>query len=164
MKRIPATRPLIGDVFELSLPDGRFAYAQYLHRDKPGGVGFGILVRVLDRLGDTPLSIPDLRAAQNLFPPVYVGLLALVRLGRWRHIGRMSVPKDPLPCFRWRSGPESGPGEYSDWYVIDLESSTRAFVGPLSPELRRLEFQCAWGSEVLAERIAYGRNPYDEIR
>lgn len=163
-KRKPATRPLIGDVFEFPLPDGRLAYAQYIHRDKEGEAGFGILVRVLDRLSDVPLSVPDLRDAHNLFPPVYVGLLALMRLGRWKRIGRMPIPTDPLPRFRWRTGPETGPGEYANWYVIDLVTATRTFVGRLTPELRSLEFQCAWGSEVLAQRIASGQNPYDAIR
>lgn len=154
----------IGDVFELPLPDGRFAYAQYIHRDKPGEVGFGILVRVLDRLSDAPLTVPELRDARSLFPPVYVGLVALVRLGRWKRIGRMPIPTEPLPRFRWRTGPDTGPGEYANWYVIDLESATRTFVCRLTPELHRLEFQCAWGSEVLAERIATGQNPYDALR
>lgn len=157
-------RVKIGDVFELPLPDGRLAYAQCIHRDKPGEVGFGILVRVLDRLSDVPLSVPDLRDARSLFPPVYVGLLALMRLDRWKRIGRMPIPTEPLPRLRWRTGPEAGPGEYPDWYVLDLENATRTFVGRLTPELHRLEFQCAWGSEVLAERIAYGQNPYDALR
>jgi hypothetical protein len=65
----------IGDYFLIPLPNGRWAYCQYVQQSDE----LGYLVRVFDRMTTEPLnSIQELEGAGLLFPPVFVGLRASV--------------------------------------------------------------------------------------
>jgi hypothetical protein len=54
------------------------------------------------------------------------------------------------------------PGTYDNWWIWDGEKDR--FVGKLPKKLRSLEHKFVWGDERLEERIASGRNPFEEIQ
>jgi len=145
-----ASRTVIkaGDYFELPLKDGRLAYCRLLHR---GELGF--LVQVFDLFRITsPASTEELRNAPQLFPPVFVGLLATVRSGRWKKIGNVPVTYFAHPKFRQTMGTK--PGTYDDWTIWDGLKTIK--IGRLPVEYRSLELKCVWGDEGLEERILQG--------
>jgi hypothetical protein len=138
----------VGDYFEIPLKDGRLAYCRLLHR---GELGF--LVQVLDLFRTTsPASTEELRNAPPLFPPVFVGLLATVRSGRWKKIGNVPVTYFAHPKFRQTMGTK--PGTYHDWTIWDGLKTIK--IGRLPVEHRSLELKCVWGDEGLEERILQG--------
>jgi hypothetical protein len=139
----------VGDIYEIRLPDKRWAYAQYLqHNDQ-----LGYLIRVLDCVLDEPVAnAAELTGAGDLFPPVFVGLLATVRSGRWKLIGNLAVENFSFPRFRNTIGTK--PGVYHDWHIWDGVKSVR--IGDLPAELRALELEQVWGDEGLEERIVAG--------
>jgi hypothetical protein len=152
-----AARIKVGDCYEIRLPDGRYAYCQYLRWNEQ----LGCLVRVLDLVTEVPLSsVHQLQCAGDIFPPVFVGLRASVRSGRWKFVGTLPVNEFKFPVFRATSATK--PGTYNNWYLWDGQE--QRFIGQLPPELRSLEIELVWGDEILEERIAYGRNPFAEIQ
>ena len=129
----------VGDRFEIPLKDGRLAYCRLLHR---GELGF--LVQVFDLFRTTsPTSTEELRNAPPLFPPVFVGLLATVRSGRWKKIGDVPVTYFAHPKFRQTMGTK--PGTYDDWTIWDGLKTIK--IGRLPVEYRSLELKCVWGDE-----------------
>lgn len=142
----------VGECFEIPLPSGRKAYAQYILRDnrKPGGLG--TLIQVFDIISDHPVELQEVQTAGALFPPVYVGLQATVRSGRWRRIGWLPVSPFEFPLFRRSWGTK--PGTYHDWRIGDGQKWE--FVGDLPVACRSLEMWVVWGDELLENRIASG--------
>ena len=139
----------IGDVFGIPLPDGRYAYCQYLLRKED----FGDLARVFDLLSDTPvLSVEAFKARGLLFPPIFLGLLVPLRHGRWKRIGNLLVENFEFP--RFRQSMRTKPGVYDDWRVWDGKKEKK--IGKLPESLRALELRCVWGDEALEERIMDG--------
>jgi hypothetical protein len=139
----------IGDCFVIPLPDGRFGYCQHVYHHQE----FGYLVRVFDKITSEPLNTTaELVTAGLLFPPVFVGLRASVRSGRWKRIGSMVVKDFAFPKFRITMGTK--PGTYQDWRIWD--GTTTRTIGELPISLRSLELQSVWGDEALEERISSG--------
>ena len=154
--QMAASRITVGDCYEIPLPDGRYAYCQYIRWNEQ----LGYLIRVLDRVTEAPVSSVDqLRGAGEMFPPVFVGLPASVKSGRWKFVGTLPVAEFTFPMFRATSATK--PGTYNNWYLWDGQK--QRFIGRLPPELRSLEIEQVWGDELLEERIASGRNPFAEI-
>lgn len=142
-----------GDCFEIPLPDGRLAYCQVMLQHEQ----MGHMVRVLDRI-DTArvLSIDELLAARDLFPPVFVS----IRARRWRRVGRLPVRPFEFPRFRHFLG--SGAGTYLNWRLWD--GKTYEFVGALPPALRCLEVDVLWTDVALEARIATGVSGFEEVQ
>jgi hypothetical protein len=116
----------------------------------------GYLVKVFGKVTDDRLtSVEELQGVDAMFPPVFVGLRASVRTGRWTFIGRLPVQDFTFPRFRSTYGTK--PGTYDDWI---WDGAHREFVGRLPPELRPLEIKLVWGDELLEDRIASGENPF----
>jgi Immunity protein 26 len=139
----------IGDCFRVPLPDGRWAYCQYVQQSDE----LGYLVRVFDRVTSEPLSsIEELEGSGLLFPPVFVGLRASVRSGRWQKIGTMPVNGFAFPKFRITMGTK--PGTYHDWRIWDGKNTVS--IGELPEHMRSLELKQVWGDEGLEERIVAG--------
>jgi hypothetical protein len=155
MKRQTLT---IGDCLLIPLPDGRFAYGQYVFQES-GVVGHGILVKIFDLITDEVVPVERLQSVGELFPPVFVGLNVPLRSGRWKKIGNLPVKNFKYPKFKYTLGTK--PGKYNDWSIWDGEKHT--FVGTLKPEQRYLEYLCVWGDELIEERIATGINPFDRL-
>jgi Immunity protein 26 len=139
----------IGDYFRVPLPDGRWAYCQYVQQSDE----LGYLVRVFDRVDKEPLnSAVELDGVGLLFPPVFVGLRASVRSGRWQKIGAMPVNGLIVPKFRFTMGTK--PGTYHDWRIWDGRNTVS--IGDLPEHMRSLELKQVWGDEGLEERIVAG--------
>lgn len=145
----------IGDFFEIPLPDGRNAYCQHVNRNDH----MGFLVQVFDRISDHSLKIEDLEGANPLFPPVFVGLRASVRSGRWKRIGNKPVTDFKFPLFRATSATK--PGKYQNWWLFD--GQTQRVIGALPAELRSLEVEAVWGDELLEQRIATGHHLFEGV-
>src|SRR5690242_13149278 len=108
----------IGDFFRIPLPDGRSAFAQYILRD-----GFGGLTRIFDWVSAEPVALEKLSPKRLLFPPVYVGLLAALKEGRWQIVGNCPIEEDfKFPRFRFSFGAK--PGIYHDWKIYDGKNWT----------------------------------------
>ena len=152
-------KPKVGDCFVIPLPDGRRAYGQYVLWDDDPVYGLGCLVQIFDLLVETELPVEALRSAGLMFPPVYVGLFASIRSGRWRVIGQLPVQDFTPPKFRATVG--SKPCIYHDWTI--WSGRTSVYVGDLPTEYRSLELLLVWGDELLEDRIATGINPFGKI-
>ena len=139
----------LGDCFSMPLPNGRWTYCQYVAQSDE----LGYLIRVFDRITDAPLnSVSELEGAGTLFPPVFIGLRASVRSGRWKCLGNLPVHGFVFPKFRETMGKK--PGEYHDWRIWDGKSTV--MIGDLPENLRGLELKVVWGDEGLEERIVDG--------
>src|SRR5438105_9218741 len=133
--------PQLGDCFELTLPDGRFAYAQYLYFHEQ----YGTLLQVFDLVATEKVSLKCLATAQPMFAPVFVGLKAAIAKGEWRLVGRLAVMDFRFPCFRYTHSTQ--PGVHNNWKLWNGKEYT--FVGSLAPEHRSLELLCVWGYQLL---------------
>ena len=151
------SRVKLGACFQIPLRGNRYACCQYVASDEK----YGDLVRVFRKICDEPITSPsDVAGSGEAFPPVFVGLRATIKSGRWQRIGNLRVDNFKFPEFRSSFG--TLPGVYTDWWIRDRDQSR--FVGPLPPELRKLELDQVWGDELLEERIATGVNPFEGIQ
>jgi hypothetical protein len=146
----------VGDVYQIHLPNHKWAYAQFLQHNEQ----LGYLIRVFDRITDRPIDdVTALNGARHLFPPVFVGLVATLRSERWRKIGNLEIGQFEFPKFRNTIGTK--PGTYHNWYIWDGHDSIK--IGDLPPELRALELEMVWGDEGLEERIVAGTYRGDKM-
>jgi len=143
----------LGDVFAIDLPDGRIGYVHVLYVHPK----YGYLVQVLDRITREEISETDLTDTGGQFPPVFVDLIGGVKSGSWKKIGNLPIRDFVFPTFRLTVATK--PGTYENWWL--WSGAERRFIGKLPAEMRSLEVEQVWGYEILAERIATGRN-YDE--
>ena len=147
----------LGDCYAIPLPGGRYGYCQYVQWNKQ----MGCLVRVLDRItAEAVATVAELANAGNMFPPVFVGLHASVKSGRWKCIGNLPVSDFPFPLFRATGATKAGIHE--NWWLWDGQNER--FIGKLPKELHKLEQRAVWGDELLEERIATGKDPFDGVR
>jgi hypothetical protein len=79
----------VGEVFEISLSDGRKSYGQYVFFDKRNGP----IIRIFDYFtkGEEVLDISKLDRGKLLFPPVYAGVGGAVKHDGWKVMGSMPV-------------------------------------------------------------------------
>ncbi len=148
----------VGNCYAIPLPDGKYGYCQYVLRNEM----LGYLIQVFDRITDQPLSsAEELRGVGNMFPPVFVGLPASVKRGRWKYIGYLPVEDFHFPQFRAIGGALK-PGTYENWWIWD--GKQERFIGKLPNELRSLELRVVWGDELLEERIQTGKDPHAEMQ
>jgi len=138
----------IGDCFAVPLPNGKVAHAQYvcLHHE------IGTLVRVFDVVRDRPVDVDVLRRAGLLFPPVFVGLLAALRVCGWQRIGNFPAKGYWFP--RFRATIDTRPGVYENWSIWDGRRTV--FVGKLRKRHRSLELKTVHSPQRLAQRIVEG--------
>lgn len=149
------TRLKIGDIVEIPLSTGHRAFCQYVYRDKMGPI-----VRVFDLIleQNEEITLERFQGAQLLFPPVITGLLAAVRTGLWKVIGRLPVLDFQYPNFI-SSLYNSQTGKYGNWYLWN--GSEDILIGSeLPPAYHHLERLVVWHPLSLAERIETGDNPY----
>jgi hypothetical protein len=141
-------RPEIGDVLEMRLGDGRYAYAQYVFWDERKGP----LVQVFSRVTEQQAAVDELRGTEPMFPPVLVGLWHAVRTGRWKVVGSLPVENFRYPLFR--TGIPNKDGRVDVWWLRDGTTETR--IGALPEEYRALELLMGWSPLLLEERIQAG--------
>lgn len=81
--------PKVGDVLQIPLSNGRFAYAHYVHFDP----GEGPFVQVFDYVTDAPATVAELEGKPALMQPIRCGINPPVREGRWTIIGALPPPE-----------------------------------------------------------------------
>lgn len=149
-------KPVPGNIIEIPLPDGSFAYCHYL------AIGFlGALVQVYDHIADKPLSPENVASLDNsppMFPPFYAGLHHPLRRGRWRIVAHRDVPTIDFP--RMRAGFPDPDGNVHVWWICDGATGKRLerFERELPHRYRDLEIQVSWGYESVERRIMTGGN------
>ena len=148
-----APRPArVGDLLEIPLADGRYAYGHYLFRDRT----FGAIVQVFDCVTEQPVEPESLGNCGPLFPPVIVGLASAIKAGRWRVVGKKPVEQRDYPKFRM--GFLNTDGKVRVWRIWDGEKET--IVGAaLPPDYRNLEMIDPWHPILLERRIQNGGHP-----
>lgn len=120
----------------------------------------GYLIRVFDLITTQPVTdVGGLMSSPALFPPVFVGLRASVRSGRWKYVGSLPVGDFHFPMFRATGATK--PGTYDRWWLWDGKKEW--FIGRLSTELCGLEQRAVWGDELLEQRIATGIDPFARV-
>ncbi len=146
-----------GDVFEIKTERG-WGYFQFTikHPD------MGQLIRVLpgvhqNRLDDIAKLVSEKESYYVFFP--VSGALAKKLIGR---IGNFSVPiwaKD-IPLMR-SAGARARDGKVLTWVIVS--NRDEKIVKTLSESQRHLSLAVIWNDTLLAERIASGWKPADDI-
>ena len=150
----------IGDVFEISLSDGRKAYGQFLFKDER----MGPLIVVFDLLISDDSSpehvLNRVSVARPLFPPVITGLFAAVSTGLWKVIGHVSIEEFTYPGFV--SAMHENYKQRGPWYLWNGEEYI--LLGHNLPEkYKDLEFLVIWDPHDIPHRIETGQNPYAKL-
>ena len=150
----------VGDVFQIPLSDGRFAYGQYVYRDQKHGP----IIRVFDFISEEEMEFERIRErlaqARLLFPPVITGVFAAVRTGMWKVIGNMPVNDFEYPNFLNVFDENFQP--ISDWFLVTKDKTIR--LGKRLPQMyKNLELLVVWSPHDIVHRIETGENPYEEM-
>lgn len=146
----------IGDIFEIPLADGRKAYSQYIFYDKNS---LGPLIQVLNLIIDQKenASLEKIKKAKALFPPVFTGLFAAVRIGLWKVTYNLPIKNFVYPKFI--TGLPDKNGKILMWFFIDSNNKTIKIGKTLPEKYKKLEIKVGWDPRVLAKRIETGINP-----
>jgi len=107
------SQPTVGDILQIPLSNGKIAYGRYVYWDGRKPSGMGSLVEIYDFFSAEPVEsglIDTLSSKPLLFPPVFVGLGAAIKSGRWSIVGHIPVFDFTFPEFRstFGTGPEIG--------------------------------------------------------
>jgi hypothetical protein len=149
----------VGDVFEIPLSDGRFAYGQYVFKDRK----MGPIIQIFDLISEGRIGIEQLETAHHLFPPIITGLFAAIRTGMWSIIGRKAVESFTYPNFVSTFFDDKA-GKARIWFLWDGEKSV-----PLGTQLpdkyKKLEYLLVWNPPDVVRRIETGEYvfPFREL-
>lgn len=153
-------RLVLGDVIEIPLSKGNYAYAQftYNHRKQPV---WGHLIRVLPGHFKTrPECLEELVRQPHRFYAFFPAGAALKR-GMIKIVSHEEIPKgsEKLPLFKacnqnFQTGKKT-------WFLWDGKIDRQ--VGNLAPEHVDLPLKEIVGFDVLVERIENGWSPRDEV-
>jgi len=149
----------LGDIFEIHLSGGRFAYGQYLYKDRKKGH----LISVFNLISNERISMESLENAGLLFPPIFTGLIAAIREGFWTVIGNIKIKNFIYPKFISTIYNEKT-GEAGHWYIWDGEV-TRHIGLALPKDYKNLEYLFVWSPFDVVQRIETGEYvfPYREL-
>lgn len=150
-----AKRLRIGDIFEVPLSDGRKAYGQYVLADKKNGP----MVRIFNLVTTNNVPIEKLINLSLLFPPIFVGLKAAIKIGQWKVIGNSPVNDFNYPCFI-SAMYDSVNKKMGMWYLWNGAEYTP--IGHKLPEeYKKFEQLVVWAPGDVEKRIETGINPID---
>ena len=153
MTKHRSVRLKVGNVLEIPLSDGRRAFGQYVHRDK-----MGPLLQVFDLITVRDIQLDQLQNVRPLFPPIYTGIFAAVRVDYWRIIGYIDVEDFVHPKFI-STFYDQKTGKAGIWFLWDGEKSTR--IGHELPlEYKSFEYLIVWDPHDVVQRIETGNYPY----
>jgi hypothetical protein len=148
-----AKNPKVGDIFEMTLSDGKRAFGQYLHSSKMGPI-----VQIFDLLSDENVPLEKIISSDLLFPPVITGLLGAVREGYWKIVGYKPIVNFIHPKFVSTLYDEES-GKARTWYLWDGQREVK--IGPILPEeYKKLEFLVVWNPSNVVKRIETGEIPF----
>jgi hypothetical protein len=154
-------RLVLGDVIEIPLSTGRFAYAQYTYNYvKPPG--WGKLFRVLPGIFKSrPEDLPELvRQGERFY--AFCPLAPAVTQGWVTIVCNEKIPKQcrGLPVFK-ACNRNFATGKKT-WFIWDGKRAA-VKVGSLSPEHYDLPLKQVISYGLLLERIESGWSPRDEV-
>lgn len=142
----------VGDIFEIPLSDGTYAYGQYYVGDKSGHI-----IRIFNYRGRNKITPEKAVTYPLLFPPIHVGIRSPFRDGPseklWKKIGHIPITDFVTPIFR--SAIPISPGKYGKWYIVQGDKVEE--VGFKLPEkYKKLEQSGVWPADWVNERIENG--------
>ncbi len=140
----------IGDIFEIPLSDNKFAYGQYVYKDKMGPI-----IQVFDFISINRIRLDQINRMRPLFPPIITGLFVAIRLGIWQVIGKKSVNQFVYPNFVSAYYDEKT-GKVNTWFLWNGERYIN--IGSILPsKYRNLEYLISWNPEDVVNRIETGK-------
>jgi hypothetical protein len=140
-----STRPKLGDIIEIPLPENGTGYAQYTHKHKQ----YGALLRVF-HIREKVEEISVLSNAPHQFT-TFFPLGAAVNREIVSIVGNLPI-KDEFKAFPiFRSGVASHSGIVETWWLWDGENEER--IGKLSPKQMEYPIRGVINHTLLIERI-----------
>lgn len=138
--------PQVGDVVQIPLETGQFAYAHYVHDDPVNGP----LIQILRQITNEPAEQQSLDTSRLLVPPLIAGIGAAVKEGTWQVIGKRPVVSFKYPLFKY--GLLDKQGNVPIWWLWDGRKMRE--VGPiLPPEYEKLEMLQVYPAAMVEEKI-----------
>lgn len=145
----------VGDLFEITLSDGRRAIGHHVYWDEK----YGPFIQVFNYIktkGD--MNLKEAINSGYMFPPILTGLKAALRSGLWSVIGNRQIADFKYPKFL-RSYWNDKTGEVKNWFLFDGVNSFS--LGPILPEeYKNLEYLVVWSPFDVIYRIETGIIPF----
>lgn len=138
----------IGDVVEISLPDGNKTYAQYTHKHKM----YGALIRVYEkgtRLEGSKFSDNAKVQFSTFFP-----LSAAIKQEIVSVVENLPIKEEHLEFPVFKAGVQDANGDVHTWWLWDGDKEWK--VGKLSNEQKNYPFRGVINDTLLIERICGG--------
>lgn len=126
-------RPKVGDIFQIALPDGRYAYGK-VFRD----ASVGIYQRIFDSM-----TVPPIMSPFAFFVGIYNDIL---KSGIWPIVGHESFTSEEAEWPPPNYVKDVISGEYSIYHKGQMHSSTEK-------ECRGLEPAAVWDTQHVIDRI-----------
>lgn len=149
----------VGDIYRIPLPEGKFAYAQFIFFDTK----YGGIVRIFEPIFDSEDSVEldKLLSTELRFPPVYVGISAAIKSYGWEIVDNTQVVNFIFPGFI-STLPNPKTGEATTWYLWDGKELVRLGI-TLPNKYKKLEFLSIYSPDLIVERIISGHKPEEEL-
>lgn len=145
----------VGDLFKITLSNGRCAIGHYVFRDKNNGPFIQVFNYIADK---EDLNLEKAIQSEYMFPPVITGLGAAIKAGLWQIVGKKKVDNFVYPKFIstfWNDKT----GEITNWFLYDGSSYER--LGSILPvEYKNLEYLVVWSPYDIIDRIETGEVPF----
>lgn len=141
--------PRIGDVISMRLPNGKFAYAQYLIDDR---IGYGQIIAIYNTITDYEIEDINTIKDELMFEPIYVmGMNWAIRNNFWKIIGKRKIFYQGFPKFKQKRS-----GKWLIWDGINQDNTTYyrgVLVNDLPNEYNNAEELCNYDSRSVENKI-----------
>lgn len=138
---------VVGNILQLPLIEGGFAYAHYVFDDPQKGM----LIAVLSEVYPEPVDPKILGIREYLFPPVFCGLRYAVREGVWQIVGWASTEHFVFP--RFKSGIPDKNRVVHNWFIYDGKE-TVLVEDDVPADLDSLEELSTYPPKMITDRIS----------
>ncbi len=148
----------IGNIFEIPLSKGRFAYGQYVYKDRMGPI-----IQVFNIISKKRMQIDQLGQLNPLFPPIITALFAAINKGIWTVIGKKVIDNFTYPNFVSAYYDEYT-GKANKWFIWNGDKFINIGTN-LTDEYKKLEYLIAWNPKDVVNRIETGEYifPFREL-
>lgn len=152
-----SSRTKVGDLFEIKTARG-LGYFQFVNKHAE----FGQLVRALPGVHhERPADLTQLAAEKEAFF-VFFPVAAAGSKGLVEKVGNFAIPiwAQGIPLMR-RPGARGPGGKVLSWFIVNDRGEK--LVKELDEGQRQLSLAVIWNDTLLAERIASGWKPSDDV-
>ena len=155
-------KPLLrGNIYQIPLSDGRFAYCQYLATQSQYPDPIGKQCAFFRQIFEKPVDVEQIDMTLLFCPLLFVQLSAAIKEASWTLVGRKDPLEYDLPTYRHTPQIVSGQrGKLRGWMLIS--PSQRTYVDQLPDECRELEFYWSSGYVGLDRRLRTGSKGIDD--